>query len=155
MPIDVAKALAFLNACTTSHPRVTYGLDKKAPNDASQPGDPAPPGFVQLDCSGFVRAAIRRSTTPKLAAFPDGSVQQHDWVKAQGYPKAAVADGAAQDGKVRIAFLPPNASPEHIGHVVLIHDGQTLESHGHVGPDRRQWTSLPWRTSTEVFELTW
>ena len=155
MPIDIAKALTFLHACTTSQPRVSYGLDAKAPNDASQPGAPAPPGFVKLDCSGFVRAVIRRSTTPKMTQFPDGSVQQHDWVRAQGYPKATVADGGSLDGKVRIAFLPPHATPDHIGHVVLLHEGQTLESHGGVGPDRRNWSALPWRTHTEVFELTW
>jgi len=147
MPMDIDKALAFLHACMSSQPRVTYHLKAKTPGDASQPGNPAPPGFITLDCSGFVRAAIRRSTTPKLTAFPDGSVQQHDWVRAQGYPKTTVADGATEDGKVRIAFLPPAAVASHIGHVVLLFDGKTLESHGGVGPDRRVWNALPWRTA--------
>ena len=153
-PFDINAALAFLEACTSSHPRVTYGLGAKAPSDQSQPGNPAPPGFVHIDCSGFVRAAVRRSTKPEFTAFPDGSVVQHEWVKAHAFKKGAVDDGDLSDGKVRIAFLPPTAVASHIGHVVLIYDGKTLESHGGMGPDRRVWSNLPWRTKTEVFELT-
>jgi hypothetical protein len=153
-PFDIDAALAFLQACMASHPRVAYGLGAKAPSDVSKPGSPAPPGFVRIDCSGFVRAAVRRATHPPLGAFPDGSVVQHDWVKAHAFRRGAVDDGNLSDGKVRIAFLPPAAVASHIGHVVLLYDGKTLESHGGVGPDRRVWTGLPWRTKTEVFELT-
>ncbi|HEX3406860.1 MAG TPA: hypothetical protein VHS81_06460 [Caulobacteraceae bacterium] len=153
LPLDIDKALAFLEACASCHPRVTYGLGAKAPSDASQPGNPCPPGFLHIDCSGFVRAAIRRSTQPPFTAFPDGSVVQHEWVKAHGFEKSSVDDGALSDGKLRIAFLPPSAVASHIGHVVLLYDGKTLESHGGVGPDRRVWANLPWRLHTEVFEL--
>jgi hypothetical protein len=154
LPIDIDQTIAFVTACMTSTPRVHYGLGVKIPSDASQPGDPSPPGFVAVDCSGFVRAAIRRSTHPQLTAFPDGSVVQHDWVDAHGFAAGAPDDGTLRDGRVRIAFLPPTASPDNIGHVVLIYNGETLESHGGVGPDRRVWTTLPWRTRTAVYRLT-
>src|SRR4051812_28696863 len=57
LPIDVGRAHAFLTTCMTSTPRVRYGLGAKA-----TPG--AVPGrdFQAIDCSGFVREAIRRST---------------------------------------------------------------------------------------------
>ena len=136
-------------------PRVTTA---SAPRPLRTPVSQAPPArrsFTKIDCSGFVRAAIRRSTLPELTAFPDGSVVQHDWTQAKGFPPGAVDDGELEDGRVRIAFLPPSAADSGIGHVVLIHQGQTLESHGGTGPDSRQWSTLPWRTSTKVFELTW
>ena len=154
MPIDIAQLLSFLNACTSSQPRVGYMLGAKIPSDASKPGNPAPPGFTAVDCSGFVRAALRRSTNTKAINFPDGSVVQHDWVKAQGYEISDVDDGEATDGVIRIAFLAPSDSDHGVGHVVLIHGGSTMESHGGVGPDRRVWNTLSWRKQTEVFRLT-
>ena len=148
MPIDTVKALAFLNACMTSQPRVQYGLGAKIPNDTAQPGR----DFTKVDCSGFVRAAIRRSTAPKVA-FPDGSVVQHDWVRDQGYARQTLADGKLEDGHVRIAFLSPADSPSRIGHVVLILSGKTLESHGGVGPDSRPWTGAGWQAKARVYLL--
>ena len=148
MPIDTAKLLAFLTACTTSNPRVGYGLGKKIANDTDQPGR----DFTLVDCSGFVRAALRRSTAPRIA-FPDGSVVQHDWVRDHGYARQTVADGGLSDGHVRIAFLSPADSPSRIGHVVLILDGKTLESHGGVGPDSRAWTGQGWQAKARVYRL--
>jgi subtilisin family serine protease len=146
---DIARAKAFLNACMTSHPRVTYGLGKKVPFFGAVPGR----DFTQVDCSGFVREAIRLSTNPR-APFPDGSVVQHDWIRAQGFEPTTIASGAANDGVVRIAFLRPQDSPVHIGHVVLISDGRTLESHGGVGPDSRVWDGSSWQAKAHVYVLS-
>jgi hypothetical protein len=150
LPIDWTKVAAFLAACESSHPRVTYGLGKKVPSDTAAPGK----DFTHVDCSGFVRAAIRRSTSPKAAAFPDGSVTQHDWVKAHGFPAGKVADGKLADGKVRIAFLDPHATKSGIGHVVLIHNGKTAESHGGVGPDSRSFDGSGWQAKTSLYLVT-
>jgi D-alanyl-D-alanine carboxypeptidase len=147
--IDINKALAFLQACETSNPRVTYGLGAKVPSLGAVPGR----DFKKVDCSGFVREAIRRSTQP-TAAFPDGSVVQHEWVRSRGYEHGAIADGAKTDKSIRIAFLSPQDSPEGIGHVVLIYQGKTLESHGHFGPDSRPWTGAGWQSKADVFVLT-
>src|SRR5262245_18685194 len=102
MPLDVALAQTFLTACMTSHPRVTYGLGSKVPFFKAKPGI----DFTKVDCSGFVREAIREATTP-MVHFPDGSVVQHDWIIAQNYKATTVASGKLTDGKVRIAFLSP------------------------------------------------
>jgi hypothetical protein len=139
---------AFRSACETSVPRVRYGLGAKVPSDHAVPGA----GFARVDCSGFVRAAIRRSTHP-VAAFPDGSVTQHDWVKAKGFETSSITDGRLSDGKVRIAFLEPKDSPEHIGHVVLIRNGRTAESHGGVGPDSRPFDGTGWQRKAKVYVL--
>ena len=147
--VDWAKVQAFLTACRTSNPRVTYGLGKKIPSDATAPGS----GFTQVDCSGFVRAAIRRSTNPKYTAFPDGSVTQHDWVKAKGFERGTIADGRLADGKIRIAFLAPQDVPSRIGHVVLIRNGKTVESHGGVGPNSRAFDGTGWQAKAKVYLL--
>ena len=149
LAIDIDSALAFLHACETSTPRVTYGLGAKVPFLGAVPGR----DFQKVDCSGFVREAIRRSTQP-TAAFPDGSVVQHEWVRSRGYEHGAVADGAKTDKSVRIAFLPPQDSPQGIGHVLLIYQGKTLESHGGVGPDSRPWTGTGWQSKVDMFVLT-
>ena len=149
MPIDITKAKAFLTACETSHPRVTYGLGKKVPFFRAVPGV----DFTQIDCSGFMWEAIRETTTP-MTPFPDGSVVQHDWVISEGYRRSTIAAGKSQDGKVRIAFLSPQDSHDHIGHVVLIHNALTLESHGGAGPDSRPWDGGSWQAQAHVYELT-
>ncbi len=149
LPIDIAKAHAFLVACMTSHPRVRYGLGAKIKPGQQVPGR----DFVEVDCSGFVREAIRRSTSLG-GRFPDGSVVQHDWVKAQGFRPVDRSAGRLDDGAVRIAFLKPADSPQRIGHVVLLHRGRTLESHGGVGPDERPWTVQGWQSKAYVYLLT-
>jgi hypothetical protein len=121
--LNIGIAKAFLDACMTSTPRVRYGLGKKVPFLHAVPGR----DFTQVDCSGFVREAIRLSTSPS-APFPDGSVVQHDWVRSRGFERTNIAAGRQDDGTVRIAFLRPQDSGEGIGHVVLIAAGKTLES---------------------------
>ncbi|WP_315778808.1 MULTISPECIES: chitosanase [unclassified Bradyrhizobium] len=149
LTLDMNAAWSFLQACMTSRPRVTYGLGKKVPFLGAVPGR----DFTQVDCSGFVREALRRATSPALR-FPDGSVNQHDWIRAQGFAKSTVAAATQSDGLVRIAFLRPQDTSSHIGHVVLISGGKTLESHGGgVGPDSRPWTGASWQASTFVYVL--
>ena len=146
MPLDITKAEAFLDACVKA--QVTYGLGAKVPFYHAVPGR----DFTKVDCSGFVREAILEATE-KAIPFPDGSVVQHDWVQARHYPLSSVDAAKALDQKVRIAFLPPSASPEHIGHVVLIYQARTLESHGHHGPDSRPWDGEAWQAHTVVYTI--
>jgi hypothetical protein len=148
LDIDVAAASNFLQSCMTSTPRVTYGLGAKISPHGAVPGS----GFKKVDCSGFVRETIWRSTAPHFA-FPDGSVVQHDWIRDKGYELSSRADALLQDGKIRIAFLRPQDAPSHIGHVTLVHNAKTLESHGGVGPDTRDWTNTGWQAKAFVYIL--
>jgi len=107
-----------------------YGLGAKAPSldcDTS--------AIHAIDCSGFVRYALYRASGVDIG---DGSVQQHDGIELRGFKHSTVADAGRRDGAVRIAFLSP-AAGRGIGHVMLVLDGETIESHGGVGPDRRVW----------------
>jgi hypothetical protein len=72
--------------------------------------------------------------------MPDGSWIQHDWCKHQKFMTADYnTDARQQDNWLRIAFLPKHE--KHPGHVWLVLNGKTLESHGHKGPDRRLWST--------------
>jgi len=146
LAFNIQKALDFLTACETCTPRVTYKLGAKCKFNAVPGRD-----FTAIDCSGFVRECVRRGTNLG-DTFPDGSVNQHDWVKAQGFATDTINGGMQQDGAVRIAFLPPTPTRE-IGHVVLIHNGKTLESHSKVGPDSRDWDGTGWQAETVVYVL--
>ena len=146
--IDIDKARQFLRECMTSTPRVGYGLGAKI-RAGQVPGR----DFQAVDCSGFVREALRRSTNLGNR-FPDGSVVQHDWVRAQGFPRVDRADGQRRDNAVRIAFLRPQDTRSGIGHVVLLHNAATLESHGGVGPDSRPWSMEGWQSKAFVYLMS-
>ncbi len=149
MPLDISLARAFLDACMNSNPRVTYGLGKKVPFHGATPGR----DFKKVDCSGFVRETIWRATNPRLN-FKDGSVVQHDWIRAQGFTKSTKEAAMASDNVVRIVFLRPQDAPSRIGHVALVHNGRTLESHGGTGPNSRAWTMSGWQSKVFVYLLT-
>lgn len=143
----IAAARQFLKDCMTSHPRVTYKLGAKI-KAGQVPGR----DFTKVDCSDFIREAMRRATNLG-GRFPDGSVVQHDWVRTHGFAPDTGANARNNDATVRIAFLSPGDTTSHIGHVVLIHGGTTLESHGGVGPDSRPWSNTGWQAKAKVFAL--
>lgn len=149
LPIDIGAARNFLSSCMNSSPRVRYGLGAKIRPHGARPGR----DFTKVDCSGFVREAIWRSTSPHFN-FPDGSVVQHDWIRNQGFERCNRSDALLQDGIVRIAFLRPQDSPNGIGHVVLVYNARTLESHGGVGPNSRAWTNAGWQSKAFVYILS-
>ena len=151
LPLDINAARAFLNACMNSSPRVSYGPrpGAKVPFHGATPGK----DFKRVDCSGFVREAIWRATTPHLN-FPDGSVIQRGWIEQNNFARSSGDEALREDGIVRIAFYRPQDSPSGVGHVALVHNARTLESHGGLGPDSRPWTKLPrWQAKSLVFIL--
>lgn len=148
LPVDITEALSFLNSCIHSNPRVKYGLGAKVSPHGAKPGT----GFTKVDCSGFVRETIWRATAPHFN-FPDGSVVQHEFIRAKGYERSTRADALLEDGKVRIVFLRPQDTASHIGHVALVHNARTLESHGSVGPNSREWNNTGWQAKAFVYIL--
>ena len=127
--------------------RVRYHMGAKAPSLDCDSAD-----IHQIDCSGFVRYAVAKSTDQRVI-MPDGSVAQHEWCDEQGLKVSDFESGKLQDGAVRLAFLPPTSS---LGpgerHVMLLHMGHTLESHGRTdGVSRREWGSEPWMQECAVY----
>jgi cell wall-associated NlpC family hydrolase len=103
-----------------------------------------------LDCSGFIRY-VTAKCTDGLIDLPDGSDNQHQWFKRNGFKESTIQSGTRKDDILRIAFLTP-ADGNGIGHVAYILNGETMESHGHTtGVDMRQWNMRGWQASTYVY----
>lgn len=137
--IDIAKLKAYLAACMSQH--VHYGLGDKA-----QYGHLSefPPTYTAIDCSGWVRCAIAYATNADPGGpfvIPDGSVNQHDFCDKVGLKRTDYVNAGLSDGHLRIAFLTPYDTSEGIGHVWIVLNGMTLESHGGSGPDSRKWNT--------------
>jgi hypothetical protein len=108
-----------------------------------------------IDCSGLSKYVILRCTD--IEDFPDGSDNQHTWVKKVGFKKSDGASGRLMDGVLRIAFLRPGALGRgSAGHVSLIRNGLTFESRGGAGPDARAWDTnhSRWQELSDVYVLT-
>jgi hypothetical protein len=148
--LDIDAVKAFLTACRDAG--VSYGVraGAKVPFHGATPGR----DFKHVDCSGFVREAIWRATTPHLNII-DGSVRQREeWILAGGFERSSVDEARSLDGVVRIAFLKPQDSPSRIGHVAFVHNASTIESHGGVGPDSRPWNGAGWQAKAFVYVLS-
>lgn len=113
--------------------KVGYGLNSKAVPITCDPGK-----IKTIDCSGLVRYLIVNASATK--GFPDGSWHQNKYFVDNGFESVKYADQASlQDDWLRIAFIAP--AKGKIGHVWLIHNGQTIESRGGKGPDQRSWNT--------------
>lgn len=142
LPIQPWKALALTKSLQDAG--VSYQLGAKANPLSAQAGE-----FDAIDCSGFVRWLIFHATGQEI---PDGSVHQHDWAIQHGCKQSTFADAHSDDDLIRIAFLVPAGGKP--GHVVLILNGYTMESHGGAGPDRRAWGSCSWMSRMAVYVLS-
>ena len=145
LTMNFLEVKKFLKDCRDAG--VKYGLGAKVPYHK------APPSTwkkKKIDCSGFVREAIRLATKAK---FPDGSVVQHDWVRDRDFSRCDRSEGKLNDDYVRIAFMRPQDLSQGIGHVVLIAKGWTYESHGGTGPNSREWTVQGWQAKSYVYRL--
>ena len=116
----------------------------------------------QVDCSGMSRWLIYH-LTGGVTVIPDGSTNQRGWVEGlgrpnlEGFQEVPVADGHQINGVLYIAFLSPTQTNEHIGHVLLLCNGVTYESHGgpgEKGPDSREWGSEPFMAEMSVYQMT-
>lgn len=131
-PLDPEKLRQYLAVCMARG--IGYALGAKADDLAGEP-----PDYENIDCSGWVRAAIAVATQGQTI-LPDGSVNQNDWCAAQGLKRSTFAACRLQDGLTRIAFIRPSAA-HAIGHVYLARNGRTLESWGGHGPGSRLLTT--------------
>lgn len=141
LPVDV-DTLKLLSDRTVQ-PGNQYEFGGKVALDA----DSSTVAASGIDCSGYVRWLLYRATNGRVK-IPDGSAVQHEWFRDNGFKLSSVASACLMDQVLRIAFLPPGSG---IGHVALIRDGITFESHGSAGPNRRQWTGRGWQGRCRVY----
>jgi hypothetical protein len=80
---------------------------------------------------------------------------QHAWFDFFKFKESTWQDAAdKRDNILRIAFLSTQKSHSGIGHVAIVWNGRTIESHGSTGPDFRAFGSQPWATETNVYVLS-
>lgn len=97
-----------------------------------------PENITVSDCSGFVRYLMYNVTGGDMDIDKRGGTYwQEEWCKEQKLDKVEYSTAASNDGWLRIAFI--HGSKGHVGHVWLILAGKTIECHGGVGADRRDW----------------
>lgn len=133
--LELNKAI-LLNRVNAAVGKVSYKMGAK-PKLGSMPGK-GKGQFSTSDCSGLVRWLVY-SASGGLVKMPEGSYTQNDWCKAQGFKPCPYKNAALKDGRVRIGFMKPEDG--EAGHVVLIHNALTMESHGGEGVDRRPWNA--------------
>ena len=131
----------------TCQPGNQYRLGGKAPRLSA---DSATIAGLGIDCSGYVRWLLFRATGDELV-IPDGSVNQGDWADAVGLKESEPAACLRTDGALRLAQW---RNPGGVGHIALVHNGHTMESHGGAGPARRVWGNTGWQASSRVWVLT-
>jgi hypothetical protein len=127
-PLNLSRLYAYLDRCVSLG--IGYGLGATAHNLTA-----LPPDYSEIDCSGWVRAAVAVASGGRTI-LPDGSVNQHDWCDKSGLKVSSRAALLLPDNYTRICFIVP--TPEHeIGHVFLCRNLKTLESWGGHGPGSR------------------
>lgn len=144
---DLAKLLTFERNCENRN--FHYGFGSKIALGV----DPLTmPAGTLVDCSGFVRAAVHWATGGTFD-LPDGSWVEHNAAIADHFKHSDQPAGLQHDNCLRIGFLSPQDGGG-VGHVVLILNGETIESCGSRGPCRREWGAFHWMSLMDVFCLT-
>jgi cell wall-associated NlpC family hydrolase len=133
LPLDIALFMeVFDHLCIHG---TTYKLGAKAPSlscDTSL--------VSAIDCSGFVRYLLARASRQGLV-IPDGSVNQHQWCREQGFPKVAYGGPSiATSKRLYLAFIEP-VYEVRPGHVWFVYQGHTMESYGGQGVGSRAWNT--------------
>jgi hypothetical protein len=80
-----------------------------------------------VDCSGFMRWLVYHGSDGKLSLV-DGSVNQHSQIQQLGFPVREYSEALySRTGAIYICFFRP--TQYLAGHVWLLSDGMTMESH--------------------------
>ena len=152
LPINGPKIASTLTGLMDGHVKYAVGSGHgKVAHASSVP----PEKVTELDCSGFVAYVLYHASNGGLVLHGRNSAGLADWCKEQGFAKekgyAPLA--AVQDNVLRLAYMPP--PPKHkYGHVWLVHNGATLESHGGAGPDSRPWNeAILAKHATHLYKL--
>jgi len=136
----------FLSCFMHCYKRVKYLYGGKTPSlgcDSS--------AFSVVDCSGFVAWILYRATRG-LLALNMGSQQMREWFQNLGARNVDYQDAAqGAPGRLFLGVLLP--SSDGIGHVFLMSDGVTYESHGHFGVDSRKWDIRVLRNCRHCYEI--
>lgn len=112
--------------------KISYGLGAKASLNVE------PEKITKIDCSGYLRYLLYHITKHEVNIQGGGSWWQNKWCKDVGLEVVDYSTAAELDGWLRIGYFAKPAGMA-AGHIWLVLNGSTLESHGGKGPDSRPW----------------
>ena len=121
---------------------IKYHLGAK-PSLTAKPED-----ITKSDCSGFVRYLMYKVSSGYINFGGGGTWWQNKWCEDEQLQVVEYATAANNDGCLRIAFIKGGGG--NIGHVWLILGGRTIECHGGVGADRRDWDTQVLKNGVDV-----
>ncbi len=117
-----------------------------------------------IDCSGYVGWLLSNATAPPLRSVIArdivglGTWHLSEWLKKSGFKRSTVDSGKLADGALRVAITLAARNPVTgrlgIGHIALVRDGRTIESHGGRGVNSREWTGKGWQGRCAVYVLS-
>lgn len=114
-----------------------------------------PSKIKNLDCSGYVHYVLNKVTDGRIVIgkgpswVNSGGIR--NWAKTQNLTSVKYSENAGKnDNILRLAYLPPSKS---YGHIWLVLNGETLESHGSGGVNRRHWNNGNLKRVTDCFEI--
>jgi len=135
---------------------VTYAVGKdaktgKLKGKARNSADPSK--ISKLDCSGYVKYMLYNASEGKLS-LSGGSYMQNQWCKDSGLKSHDYAKTAGKaDNVLRLGYFKKKKGGKY-GHIWLVLNGKTLESHGGKGVNRRPWnTKVLMDNVTHCYEL--
>lgn len=117
-----------------------------------------------IDCSGYVGWLLCGAASPTLRnvlardVIGRGTFHLAEWLIRCRFKKSHIDAGRLKDGALRCAVTLAARNPltghMGIGHIALIQNGRTLESHGGVGVNSREWTGSGWQSRCTLYVLT-
>ena len=132
-PVDIPSLLHLMALCVAAG--IRYLMGGKARDITAVPLD-----VSRIDCSGFARWLLYHATHGALL-LPDGSCNEGDALAKFGFKPSNPANCALLDGHVRVCVHEAD-DKDGTGHIWLVLNGVTLESHGGVGVSSRAWNVM-------------
>lgn len=108
-----------------------------------------------LDCSGYIHYILREASKNKINV-PHGSWNIDAWFEKSSCSDVDYKSNAGKrDNVLRLGYFPkPADGSMSYGHIWLVLNAETLESHGSRGVNRRSWsTSVLKNNATNCYEI--
>ena len=147
--IDGAALAAFMDATMGGH--IEYGLGDKA-----SPLTIDPSAIRKIDCSGYVQYLLY-TVSSGAVHVRSGSWYQNKYFKDNRFEEVDYATEASKrDNTLRLGYFHGGGK---VGHIWFVLNGETIESSGGKGPNRRDWNALSHRVQHcyvigSVFDLS-